>query len=370
MLEKIIQVPDNDDNLIFNSTEMHRVLHITHNDGDGIGCALVVNNLRMAVVDTYFCNTGNADDNASDVLNNIIGTVEPNRYTDIIISDVSIRGDVAKRVDCYCKTLGIDLLMVDHHPSNRLSEVYDWVVIAKPINGVPISAAAALAQCLNNESVFDFEYYVTEEDYLKSVGDPHDHTRSKAYSYFITAISRYDTWEWKRHPWSKTDEDMVTLLNRYIGPKDTFDHINSCIHQATTTSWDLIDCKSSYEQVINDMYAKLTDTGSFKTMTFHGFNVIAYMTTENMLINNIKEKLYEDVSGFDIVMGIDPMTRTISLRTEHPLIKVNTIVEAYGGGGHQAAAGASNIDPDVFYNNILKRYYLSNNTKFNTTTGG
>ena len=344
-----------------------QVLHITHNDGDGVGCALVTRFMVSAGRDTYFCNTGNGADNASDVLMDIVANGQIGKYTDIIISDVSIRDDVADTIESYCKENDVRLLMVDHHPTNKLSETHDWVIMSKPIDGVPVSAAATLALVLNGKSMLKFTYFSSETDITRVsfdhvFGSKHPNM-SHTFSYWITMISRYDTWEWKKHPWSGVYEDHVTNMIKYTNPIATCDHLTECIYNGTLVSDVMKRYTHMRNSELDEFYKKCIANKTFVTMEFHGYKTIAYMVIGETGINDIKERLLKNFVNVDIVMAIDPKSRNISLRCRDGH-DVGKIAAEYGGGGHAGAAGANNIDHREFYECILTSYYKAQPIKF------
>ena len=341
-----------------------RILHITHNDGDAVGCALVVDMIEDAISDTFFCATGNGVDSASDVLMDVLSNnTDVRKYTDVIISDVSIRDDVAERVDEYCRVNHINLMMVDHHPTNKLHEKYSWVHMSQPINGVPVSAAVTLAQLLNNETCLQFKYYHTLVDFIADTPNltttQLKFTVNQIYSYIITTISRYDTWEWKNHPWEGNREDYVSIMLNSHTPIQVLDHIEVyCIKKQLPYSNEMEKLSDEYHRAIENKFNGLMIDKLIVPMKFHGYNTQTYIGMDGRSnINSIKEKLLCHDDDTQIVMYIDLVARKIELRSNSDDVPVNTIAVHYGGGGHVRAAGASNIPARVFTEDILTKYY-------------
>lgn len=354
-------------------------LHITHIDGDGVGCAIVGLLNTKYDYTTYCCNTGNANNNASNALRKHI---TDKNWSSILISDVSIDDDTADYVDKYCKDHNISLLMVDHHPTNKLSEKYDWVKMAEPVAGRPISAAAQLAFCLNDQTKYRFGYidvdssgnrelFVSQTDntshsepypeYINYFNCDHNYNKPKfnvSYSVIISDISRYDTWEWKKHPSNDGLEDLTTILLRQYKKYTAANLAQHIINNIETCGCIFNEHdKELINQYRNDVNKGHDENASrCKLIKFNGYRTIAFVS-ENMNISMFQEYVKERVHDeFDIIMGLEASKRLISLRTPKDDIDLGAIAKLYNGGGHKQAAGASNIDPEAFCN-ILLDYY-------------
>ena len=362
-----------------------RRLLITHNDGDGIGCALVALQMKDKLTDIEFCNTGKGEHNASEVL--ISKIIEESfkqtpLYDEILITDVSISDKVAEMVDKFCKENNVDLLMVDHHPTNKLYEKYDWVKMSEHVKEACVtpSAAAYLAMLMNDKTDVKFTYITNEykheiQEKAKRALDEgvdlgNQFYSDYAYSAIITNISRYDTWEWKNNPRHNPNvkEDLVTvLLSLHNEPDVLMDLYDNVLNGVYYSDENL----EEYTQFINERERKFEeymDKLVFPDIeSYGGLQLAVYLHSKDVSISTFNEYIHDnwkyskyyreyDIDVPDILISLNPENRTMSLRTQLENIDLGKIVSTkYGGGGHAKAAGAV-LTPEDF-TKVLLEYY-------------
>lgn len=379
-------------------------LLITHNDADGVGCALVARMMNSMDFDIKFCNTGNGENNASDVLISTIerlknkvlivdDTIYQYPYNEIWVTDVSLTDGAATKLDEYSKSTGTKIMMVDHHPTNKLSEKYDWVVMADTLPVPNLSAAAALATIMSSKTKVKYLNLQSPETAMKIANEtlyintlgPKDEDNNiekvmfykcLAYSKIIADISRYDTWEWKTNPINYNHygikEDFTSLLLKNHLCVEVLEALIIAVERGIL--YREVD-REEYHSLIkgqNKIFASkmkgLVLTNNKTTNDLFGTENLSFcmlLCTDEFSISSFQEYVFshwKDTRFFeengkypDIIVGIYLDSGTISLRTKCDDINVGEIVTKFGGGGHQKAAGAK-LSADAFMS-VFKEYY-------------
>lgn len=314
----------------------NHIIHITHNDGDAVGCALVA---ALVYYDsdveenTYFCAIGTQDEKLKEVVMDEInkGTIPQI----ILISDLSLKEETCNWLQMLVRDYKIMVKGIDHHITNHLDEKYPdmWKVYSahyeNEMNSV-ISAAEAML----------FKVFSQYE-------------QNKFFNDLICMISRYDTWEWKNHPydWSKEypgiREDIVAVNCKFMGPEEcfkmlfkwyfycglantedivppVFKSIYNAVKKSEKNFMDVIPVKAHVAKLLEDYTA-------------------AFFPFENDHANAACEYIYNNYDYIDIVIVLYPSSNKIGLRTKKD-INLGELVKKYWGdnaGGHPAAAGAT-----------------------------
>ena len=375
--------------------------HLTHNDMDALGCALIVKYYykkkdeedtkitgikTKTNVENVFCAIGYQDNEMLDFLNKLMES--PFSYAkssiDFIISDISIKEDTINELKNCCEKLedkyGImtSIKGYDHHISNKSHLVdKDFITVDRMIDidineVVPVSATKLMHNMLCvDEPLFD-------NDNL-----------NKEFTFLCDSISRYDTWVWKNknlmdklEPFIKdifmelyeyTDtyilypDDFYTVISKKIGISCLYDkfcnRINNIIKSGDTNSRFLFDdteiiiyeIEKDHEEVIVDNAVKHARIG------INGEYIVGYYLP-NEYSNAVTEALYEEYPFVDYWMILVPSVRKIEFRSNKDDVNVSRIAKrTYGGGGHKSASGAKNIDTnkfmfimDTFYKRTVK----------------
>ena len=172
-----------------------RILHLTHNDADAVGCDVLLKliyhlsypNRKDVDIVSLFCSNKNIDEVANFTLDN-----SEEKFDLIYVTDNCVTSETAKRLEESCN----EIHLYDHHPTNKLNEEFDWAIVQARENPEDAeSRMISAAEVLYNEINFDGMYDFRNEDNIFPYHFLHT---------FMMDVSRYDTWEWKRH-------------NKYIG---------------------------------------------------------------------------------------------------------------------------------------------------------
>jgi oligoribonuclease NrnB/cAMP/cGMP phosphodiesterase (DHH superfamily) len=379
---------------------------MTHNDSDALGCALVVdyfsqqqfyvecdesvyidnNNKPIAIHHTF-----NAVETAKERLTTLVNILEKindsiihddividnelntlyniiygevydndgiiNIPSHLFITDLSISSDILDRLDNVSKIYGIELLYVDHHTSSVGNHKrYPWCnVTTIDDTGKPRSACKYLFELL-------VDHIYTSEIICNY----------KAFEMLIDDISNYDTWYWKTEPrLPKRREEWTKIIIDNFG--NIYDAYNSIHHDILTHSriYDTLCDVSDYALIIKQDAIKRENVIAryskqvVYTMGYNlGFNTPKYSSALFALVilpnnygNDLMEYIYTNYERvIDVVIGIYPESRTLSFRrSPFSTINLAEFAERYGGGGHEAAAGAR-LNTDKFME-YLRYYY-------------
>lgn len=326
-------------------------IHITHNDADAVGCALLAVNIfpEYDLVDnTHFCAIGHQDETLRNHINAAISA--GNIPELVIISDLSISEDTRLFLEEKATTHGITLFGVDHHITNPIEDDCEWFKVIRDkhyeeLEGeeVPISAARYM-QILASERL----------PYLGFL-----------FNDLIKMISRYDTWTWRSHPidWSKRypgmADDLIATVCSKIGPETCFKElldfysfdrdrrsVNATpLHMVPDYFYTLYkNIEKERTRYINNIPIKT----KVVDMSFDGCNYkVAVFPAENEYANAAAEYIYNNYTFVDFVAVLYPTTSSVSLRTSKPNINVAEIATNFGGGGHATASGCEISKPEM-----------------------
>lgn len=380
-------------------------LHITHNDSDALGCALVIDyykeevcylNNRAGYIPVHNFNSVDSAQRTIDFLIKILtmlhwsnthpdieSTIDDNELTkfkkltwgkdyidngvicipsDIFITDVSIGEDQLIKLNDIATKMDINLLYVDHHASSlKNHQIYDWCYIkSTDDNNIPRSACKYLFDILVNRSL--------SSNIISNFN---------AFYTLINHISRYDTWLWKTDP-DELNENWTQIIIDGLGDiHDAYERIkkkvfggylmkNLCDIDFFNTIISINETKKS--NCINKYIKNVVyDTGhnlGFVNTEYASANYALIILPENFG-NDIMEEIYNSTDNpVDIVIGIYPSTRTLSFRRSVSCtIDLSRLAAIYGGGGHVTASGAKlGISEFILF---LNHYYKLYDQKLN-----
>lgn len=338
------------------------VLHFTHNDGDAIGCALVVERyyaLNLAtMVEHHFSSIQNIEKNVYDV----ISKKYPVLPKTIIFSDISISEQTADLFDKLIDELDIDVLLIDHHNTNKLNNAHSWAHVT---NDKTISAALYMDDILSSHTNISA---ISNSD-------------SIALKLIIQNISDYDTWEWKNNPKQKEfypnafrnyeckSDDLIQKVNNILGPSITFKFMNN--HYVSTLHDDY---PRLYPDVFEDLYMKQIKSREYaiemiddSLVTSYDFVLghIGYLMMTDEFTNDKAHWLLAN-EGLDIVISVHPVSGRIEMRSSESCeIDCGEYCKNYlSGGGHKHAAGGR-FNPSQFKSFTEFYYSILCNNKSN-----
>lgn len=345
-----------------------KVIHVTHNDADGVGCgivaAIMLGNTYDLEHNTHFCSIGGVNEK----LNSLLDEYDENDNIPdlVIISDISISEDTADRLEEYEKK-GTKLIGVDHHGTNTLRRPW-FKVITDKFKDVRFKEPVLISATYILSFVLKEVLSINEDMYLIS-----DNRVMNNFKLMIDMISRYDTWEWKYKPFDYNGlldykENIYSVITSFIGPDKTFEDL--FLHYKSYYIVDIaeddyitpfpamfkiiynIECQNS-ERFIKSL--------KDKTRVYEeDGKVIATFINENEYSNDAAEFLY-GYNFIDIVEILYPSSSITGYRTKKDDIDVSKFaLTRYDGkgGGHAKASGTNSIS-DEKYAMIMNRFFSS-----------
>lgn len=318
--------------------EIKRALHITHNDGDAVGCAIVATNVfpnSDISENTHFCSIGKQDDTILTLLNLIEENASMEMPEVIMISDISLKRETCDVLEKISKEHHVTLIGIDHHITNNLDDEFSWWhVIKTKIDGLSISAS-------------EYMLNLFPETFSNS-------SKGSLTETLIRMISRYDTWEWIYHPidWSKTFpgmcDEMVAYVCKLVGPVVTYkellpyhDHRNQ--YNEPIVKYNEMVPRWFYEYLnsIHDAEVRYFRTLEDKARaTYIDGKVVATILAENQHTNAACTYIFNHYQGiFDYIQILWITSNSVGLRSERGTLDVSVYAKMHNGGGHTEAAG-------------------------------
>ena len=261
------------------------LLHISHNDLDGVSCGALTRHF-IKDVDNIFCNYNEIDP--------ILEELSLRKYDRILITDMSPSRKGLNYV------LGeIDVLVIDHH------ETSSWLKDMTPtVHDITKSA-----------TMLTYEW-------LKEEGYPVDEYKNLA-----ECVNDYDMWHLKRK-----DSLQMNMLFMKLGVERYLDRFSKKPFTGFTPDEELI---VDLETERRDKYIFAASKSGEMFKDINGLEVFVVYAEEynSELGNYIVKEL-----GADYVVLINMQRKKVSLRSRSD-VNVREIAEANGGGGHMNAAG-------------------------------
>lgn len=262
------------------------ILHVTHNDLDGVGCAILVKKC-YDFVETFYLNYDDVD---SFIQNNYAN------YDQLIISDISPSEETFKYIQNH-----IDIVFIDHHKTSVHLADYATSFIDTTVS------ATYLTMKWLEECGFDL----------------------RDYSDFVDCVNDFDMWHLKRDDSLKMNM-LFTILgldrfrDRFLkNPSTEFMEHELLLLDLEAESLDRY--LKNAEKVVKSYY----DKNNLK------FGVIFAEKYSSELGNHLIKSM-----DFSYVFIINAQKGKISMRSK-PDFDVSSIAVKNGGGGHKNAAGFS-----------------------------
>ncbi len=335
------------------------VWHFTHNDGDGLGCALVADKHLGEYSKKHIHTVFSPIPVVEEKINEMIKSSLPVLPKIILISDLSISVNMAKFLNEIMKKYNNEWLLVDHHPTNNLSDMFSRCFVTTDTS---ISAAINLDDILSHGC---------KSPRIQSMGNKNKLCK------IIKYISDYDTWEWKNNPnaiFYKDDfiyydtcmhEDLITKVINSLGINITYELLSEHL---------MSDKPTLYPKLFEELYVrtiKARDNAiknlSDEVVTVRDIDygiLRGYTVVRDNFINDKAHYILEN-TDVDMMISVDSITGGIHVRSKESCdIDCGKYCEEhFSGGGHKHAAGgrlsAAQYDAFInfYYSKIIERKY-------------
>jgi len=260
------------------------ILHITHNDLDGVSCGILLNKY-LKDVETIYCNYAQVDD----------ALIENARLADrVIISDLSPSRRAYERV------MGeVEVIVIDHHQTSTWLNEYPGNV-----HDMNMCASMLVHQWLKGEG-YDVSAY---DDYVDCVND-------------------FDLWKLKRE-----DSLEMNMLFMKYGIYRFYDRF---IKNSSPKFNEMEKVILELETEKRDFYIKKASSRAIEYKDRDGLKVFIVFAEEynSELGNHI---IVEMDADYVVLVNMQMMKASLRSRREVSIVE---IAEMNGGGGHKNAAG-------------------------------
>lgn len=300
---------------------MKKIKMFTHNDLDGIGCAILAN-LVFIDLDIEYCDYININEKVKALIEN----KDYNNYDRIYITDISVSEEVAEIINNTLlleiteesKTLN-QFTLIDHHTTAKYLEKYSWCTI---------KIENEKGKC-SGTSLF-YDYILTDVAHSERIN-------TKAIKDFVETVRQYDTWEWKTIFNNKVPNQWNDLLRLY-GRERFANKIIENLREKSEFAFDktdllLLELNEDKKQAYFEKKSKeliKQDLQSYK---------VGVVFSEQY-ISELGNYLAEKFLDLDFIILIS--SKTISYRGIKD-IDLGLFAKQFGGGGHPKASG-SRID--------------------------
>lgn len=331
-----------------------KIVHITHNDLDGIGCIVVGKMLGIyghRYEPIHVISTVNEVD--MNVINHIIQLNETTGNLEfvkrLIISDISVKDKMISDLLELYNAVG-EVILIDHHQTAEWLNEYSWAHVTSGGD----SATYLLADYFWKNNLSQFI--------------PNSMERPDEIFEYARIVSRYDTWEWKNNPIDYSEENHNILLN-VIGVPGYIDFVT----RELFTRGDFKILKNDSNAIVSAILNKRNDDIDKSTkhvlrnisrFMFGRYRaaVIKYESPGDLSIvaNNVIKLSNNDPEGGIQVLFILCGDNTLSLRKGDCDINLGELATILAfdpkyGGGHPDAAGCK-LDYEAFIG-FLRLYY-------------
>ncbi len=307
-----------------------KVKLFTHNDLDGVGCAIVAHlAFDKENVDVTYCNYDNVSDKVMDFLNTYSG-----EFDHVFITDISVNEEVAARIEkIITETDNEFITLLDHHETANWLNKYDWATVRQVHlqNGRNTSGTSMLYRWLLLHSD------IVPQENMNIL------TEGSHLEIFVENVRRYDTWDWKnifKDDYPKQINDLF-----YIYGRDRF--IKKAIFELQfmgffLTGQDLIFLEIEQEKIDRSVEKSLKQLTTYNVGRYN----IGVVFGEKY-ISEVCHALHEKHPKLDLIAMVNLSSRTISYRTNREDVDVGKFAKYFGGGGRPATAGSEISDAHI-----------------------
>lgn len=323
----------------------------THNDLDGIGCAVLAklahntyNEIKGVNIDIEYLGYNNCDDRIS----NFFLDNEHENYEFVYITDLSLKEstiDIINRKCDYSK-----VIILDHH---KTSEHYNTYLFAYKIERIDdvLQCGTTLFYKLKRGDIYR-NYVKHFENALRS--EPRPLGKIKNYidtaigknllefvvqfdpiSYFVESVRLYDTWQWQDDVFHIPYE-LNMLLDVYSPSALTDLIVDMLINNPFQLIYsDKFNSLLGSLSAMRDSYIKKAIENAIITNIDGHTVAVTFAEKHQSMIGNVLAQN----SDIDYSAIIDLNGKKISFRSVGDF-DVSEIAKKYGGGGHKNASGA------------------------------
>lgn len=153
---------------------MKKIINITHNDLDGVGCSIVLATMLHCNIESYYCGYHDIEDVLREVFAKLDDSVKAIYITDISMREGSKSYDKITEIN---KTYGYNFIrMIDHHATSKFVNKYAW------------ATSYELGHISKKKECATYQLFRL----LKKEG----YSYSESLEKFVELVNLWDTWRW------------------------------------------------------------------------------------------------------------------------------------------------------------------------------
>jgi oligoribonuclease NrnB/cAMP/cGMP phosphodiesterase (DHH superfamily) len=302
----------------------------THTDLDGVGCTIVANHAFGAEnVNVEYCDYNEIDNKVRD----FVGMMQYKYVDKVFITDISVNKDMAELIDFVTLTEAEakdKFILLDHHATAGWLNKYYWAIVS-PIKVVEVpgdphphvNVPVIELKTSGTSMLYD---YVLDNNYMPDYYDTH---------VFVEKVRRWDTWDWKNIHNDEEAKRLNSLL--YLIGREKFVQRFSA-----NASIEFTDGEKLLLEVEENKIKKYMEKVSQKIIPVKIENYNAGVVFAEQYISELGNDIAENNPQFDFIVIVNMGGGGISYRRRDGIdIDLGQVAKAFGGGGHQAAAGSS-----------------------------
>ena len=275
-------------------------LHITHNDLDGLGCAVLIKKFLSGTINTAYLGYDEVDECIKENMH---------KYDRIIITDVSPSyGSVEMLAG------EKDVIIIDHHATSENLKDFPFTI-------------HDISQCA---TLLTYKWLISQG------------YRAECYENFAECINDVDMWHLRRN-----DSLKMSVLFNLMGINRMAERF---LHQPYDTFSDTEKLIIELEEERRETYIKkaMRNITTLKDINGNTFSVVFAENYASELGNHI---IREGIADYVIMINAQSKKASIRSRKE---VSIREIAENNGGGGHKNAAGFPMKNENFNMEQILK----------------
>lgn len=324
---------------------MKKLVVFTHNDLDGVSCALLGKIMSESVSELFdeyeyhICNYNDIDEKVREFYNNL----DPDTKYRVFITDISVNKETAKMIDDYRLThqgndRNVYLCLYDHHETSRwLNREYGWAIVTTDLCGGIDTGFYPFPKrrLTSGTELFFLNEVLTRVDDLDIKANLID---------FIELVRCWDCWDWKR----ENNLEAKRLNNFFSMFEDRSEFVNNYYRKIVMDKDNFKLFSDEEAKMLDDKQKRIDEFIKEKEKTLKVINKLEYKYDVGIITVDTYENVSElasyinDKYTFDFVAIIIKDSNKVSLRaSDESQVDVSEIAARFGGGGHKKASGCN-----------------------------
>ncbi|WP_174733097.1 DHH family phosphoesterase [Mesobacillus harenae] len=286
----------------------------SHNDLDGIGCGIVA---RLAFGDQLEVRYNSVMGLDYQIEKYFERVNEKSKAEDVLlITDLSINEENAKRLDEYVNTGG-KARLIDHHKTAVHFNQHSWGFVKLSDEDNRLTSATSLL----------YEY-LTQQGLMEP---------SSALGEFVELVRQYDTWEWDQN--NNVRAKQLNDLFFMLSIDDFEERMTKRIQSKSQFEFDDFE-KKLLEMEDDKIERYIRRKNREIVQTFIGDYCAGIVHAESYH-SELGNELGKGNPHLDYIAILNMGGKKISFRTIHDHVDVSAVAGEFGGGGHAKASGCS-----------------------------